>query len=148
MTTESPQSLLTESRKWMALAILLLVGWLFYLLAPVLSPFIMGAVLAYLGDPLVDRLEARKVPRTLGVVIVFVIFTTLAVVSLLMLIPLVEKQLVIVYQSIPGFLTWLNVTAIPWIQEKTGLSLEMLEPGVFFSSIESHLQSAGTRASL
>ena len=48
MTTDPQQSFLTESRKWMALAMLLLAGWLLYLLAPVLTPFIMGAVLAYL----------------------------------------------------------------------------------------------------
>jgi len=143
MITERENSFLNESRKWMALAILLVAGWLLYLLAPVLSPFIMGAVLAYLGDPLVDRLEDRKVPRTLGVVIVFLIFSALAVISLLLLIPLIEKQLVIVYQSIPGFLNWLNTSAIPWLKEKTGLSLAILEPGAFRDAIETHLQTAG-----
>ncbi len=143
MTTDPDYSFLSESRKWMALAMLLLVGWLLYLLAPVPSPFVMGAVLAYLGDPLVDRLEARKVPRTLGVVIVFLIFTALAVISLLLLIPLIEKQLVIVYQSIPGFLNWLNTVAIPWVKDKTGLSLAILEPGAFRDAIEAHLQTAG-----
>ncbi len=144
MTTDPQQSFLTESRKWMALAMLLLAGWLLYLLAPVLTPFIMGAVLAYLGDPLVDRLEARRVPRTLGVVIVFVIFSTFATLSLLLLIPLIQKQIVIVYQSIPGFLEWINVSAIPWLKEQTGLSLEILEPGAFFAAIEEHLKTAGT----
>ena len=144
MTTNPQLSFLTESRKWMALALLLLTGWLVYMLAPVLTPFVMGAVLAYLGDPLVDRMEAKKLPRTLGVVIVFIIFSTFAVVSLLLLIPLIEKQLVIVYQSIPGFLKWLNISAIPWLKERTGLELAILEPGVFLSALEEHLQSAGT----
>jgi len=146
MMTESQQSFLTESRKWMALALLLLAGWILYLLAPVLSPFVMGAVLAYLGDPLVDRLEVRKVPRTLGVVIVFVIFSAFAVLALLLLIPLIQKQLVIVYQSIPGFLEWLNTSAIPWMKERTGLSLEILEPGVLLASLEEHLKTAGSIA--
>ena len=144
MTNEPQLSFLTESRKWMALAILLLTGWLLYLLAPVLTPFIMGAVIAYLGDPLVDRLENKKVPRTLGVLIVFLIFSAVIVVSLLMLIPLVERQLVIVYQSIPGFLEWLNTTAIPWVKVQTGLSLEILEPGAFRNALEAHMQTAGT----
>jgi len=144
MTIDAQQSFMTESRKWMALAIILLAGWMLYLLAPVLTPFIMGAVLAYLGDPLVDRLEVRKVPRTFGVVIVFVIFSSFAAISLLLLIPLIEKQLIIVYQSIPGFLNWINASAIPWIKEQTGLSLDILEPGAFRSSIEAHLKTAGS----
>ncbi|MEL0036873.1 MAG: AI-2E family transporter, partial [Gammaproteobacteria bacterium] len=65
--TTSQQSMLDESRKWMALALLLVSGWVLYLLAPVLSPFVTGAVLAYLGDPLVDRLENKGVNRTIGV---------------------------------------------------------------------------------
>ena len=33
-----------------------LAGLLFYLLAPVLTPFIAAGLLAYMGDPLADRL--------------------------------------------------------------------------------------------
>jgi hypothetical protein len=40
---------------------------LLYLLAPVLTPFLFAALLAYLGDPLIDRLEARKMSRSLAV---------------------------------------------------------------------------------
>ncbi len=34
-----------------------LVGWLMWLLAPVLTPFIAAALLAYIADPLADRLQ-------------------------------------------------------------------------------------------
>ena len=34
-----------------------LTGWLFYLLAPVLTPFVAAALLAYMGDPLADRMQ-------------------------------------------------------------------------------------------
>jgi hypothetical protein len=50
-----------------------LTGWLFYLLAPVLTPFIAAALLAYVGDPLADRLQKLRMPRTLAVVTVFLI---------------------------------------------------------------------------
>ena len=52
-----------DSYKWFLLAGLLVTGWLLYLLAPILSPFMFAALLAYLGDPLVDKLEARKLSR-------------------------------------------------------------------------------------
>ena len=45
----------TDSRGWLLLALLAGAGWLIYLLAPVITPFAISAVLAYFGDPLVDR---------------------------------------------------------------------------------------------
>ena len=61
-----------------------LTGWLFYLLAPVLVPFVASALLAYLGDPLADRLQKLKLPRTLAVATVFVLtFLVLALLVLL-----------------------------------------------------------------
>ena len=39
-----------------------LTGWLFYLLAPVLTPFVAAALLAYMGDPLADRLQKLRMP--------------------------------------------------------------------------------------
>ena len=44
-----------------------LAGWLMYLLAPILTPFVAAALLAYVGDPLADRLQTLKLPRTLAV---------------------------------------------------------------------------------
>ncbi|MEQ8492888.1 MAG: AI-2E family transporter, partial [Gammaproteobacteria bacterium] len=45
---------MTDSQKWLVLSCLVLAGWLTWLLAPVLTPFLVSALLAYLGDPLVD----------------------------------------------------------------------------------------------
>ena len=42
-----------------------------YLLSPVLAPFLFAMVLAYLGDQLIDRLEARKIERERAVAMVF-----------------------------------------------------------------------------
>ena len=47
----------TDSRHWLILALLAATGFLVYLLAPVITPFAISAVLAYFGDPWVDRLE-------------------------------------------------------------------------------------------
>ncbi len=34
-----------------------LIGWVVWLLAPILTPFVLALLLAWLGDPLVDRIE-------------------------------------------------------------------------------------------
>ena len=43
----------------------LAAGWLLWLLAPVLTPFVVAGLLGWLGDPLVDRMQRRGVPRPL-----------------------------------------------------------------------------------
>ena len=41
-------------------AVLAVIGLAFYALHPILLPFVMGALIAYLGDPLVDWLERHR----------------------------------------------------------------------------------------
>jgi len=48
-----------------------LIGWVVWLLAPILTPFVLALALAWLGDPLVDRIEATGRSRMTGVVLVF-----------------------------------------------------------------------------
>ena len=43
---------------------IVLAGWLVYLLAPILTPFVAAALLAYVGDPLADRLQKLKLPHS------------------------------------------------------------------------------------
>ena len=51
---------------WILLGAALAVT-LIYLLRPILTPFIVSAILAYLGDPLVDRLQRLRLSRSLAV---------------------------------------------------------------------------------
>lgn len=113
--------ILNQSNRWLWLAALLFVGWLVYQLSPILSPFLVGILLAYLGDPLVDRLERWKLSRTWGVILVFVLFLTICLLLLLVLVPMLGKQLMHLYQLAPMALDWLQVTALPWIQLQLGL---------------------------
>ncbi len=78
-----------------------LTGWLFYLLAPVLTPFIAAGLLAYMGDPLADRLQKLKLPRTVAVVAVFLL--TFLVLALLILLvgPLIKSQVGALFQALP-----------------------------------------------
>ena len=48
---------MSDSQRWLTLGVAVLVGWLLYLLGPVLTPFGIALLLAYMGDPLADRLE-------------------------------------------------------------------------------------------
>ena len=52
-----------------ALILALLLHWL----GPILTPFLIGAIIAYLGSPAVAWAERRRVPRTLGTLIAIVV---------------------------------------------------------------------------
>lgn len=79
-----------------------ITGVLLYLLAPVLTPFVAAALLAYIGDPLADRLERLGLPRTLAVVAVFLI-TFLFIGALVLLVgPLIRQQVGSLFDALPG----------------------------------------------
>jgi len=78
-----------------------LAGWLIYLLAPVLTPFVAAALLAYIGDPLADRLQRLKMPRTLAVVAVFIITFLLLVLLVVLVGPLIRSQVAALFDALP-----------------------------------------------
>ncbi|MCU1723075.1 AI-2E family transporter [Pseudomonas sp. 5P_5.1_Bac1] len=111
-----------DTRRWMWFGMVFLLGVLLYLLHGILSPFLIGILLAYLADPLVDRLERAGLSRTAGVVVVFTLFSLILLAMLLVLIPMLAKQLVRLYELTPQMLDWLEHAALPWVQAKLGLA--------------------------
>jgi len=118
-------------------------GWVLYLLSPILTPFVVSVMLAYLGDPLVDRLEARRVPRSLAVTLVFCVILGWLFVLLLILVPRIESQLVHLAQKLPQYAAWLKVNLEPWLMRWTGTEGQVFDPEVLRKAIATHWQSAG-----
>ena len=117
--------MLTDSQKWLVLAGVVLTGWLLYLLAPILTPFLIAALIAYLGDPLVDWLESRGPSRTVATSIVVALFTVLIVLLPLLLIPVVHRQMSAFMAALPGILDWFARELAPWLQTNLGVELVM-----------------------
>ncbi len=134
---------MTDTRHWQLLIMTVLFGGLLYVLAPVLTPFAVSALLAYLGDPLVDRLERWKLSRTLSVSVVFGIMTLAIVGALLMLVPMLERQISKFIEQLPRYAAWMKGTALPWIELKTGVGIETFEPDQLVEMLKEHWQKAG-----
>ena len=113
-----PQNL----RHWLLLAAAGLGLLIFYQLLPILMPFVVSVLLAYMGDPIVDLLEKYKFSRTWGVILVFVLLSLLLLILLLFLVPMIGRQLVSLYELTPQLMDWLQGTALPWLQARLGLS--------------------------
>ena len=97
-------------KRWWWLTGLLLAGLVLvtYFLGPVLVPFVTAAVLAYALAPLVDKLAALRVPRVLAVTIVIVLFALCAVGVLLLIVPVISKELPLLRVQIPALIDRLN----------------------------------------
>ena len=136
---------MSSSAPWVLLA-LAAAGGLIYLLQPVLGPFLFAALLAYLGDPLADRLEARGLGRTGAVVLVFLALSLVLTLGLLGFLPLLVEQLRDLLQRLPRALTWLESTARPWLEHRFGLALPSLESAEVNALLREHWQSTGELA--
>jgi predicted PurR-regulated permease PerM len=86
------------------LGVLALVALGLWLLAPVLAPFVVAAVLAYVLQPLVLRLQAWRVPRTLAVMLVEVVALVALLGLFLLLVPVLWREWPLLRQQLPGLL--------------------------------------------
>ncbi|MDB5969642.1 MAG: family transporter [Hydrocarboniphaga sp.] len=108
---DSVASSFKENWPWMLIGLALLVfAWL---LAPILTPFVVGAGLGYVGDPLVDRLERLRMSRTLGVGLMFLVIFSVLVLVILLVVPMLQGQLTLLIHNIPDWLTWIQDKALP-----------------------------------
>ncbi|MEL1263667.1 AI-2E family transporter [Pseudoxanthomonas putridarboris] len=140
----SPTPVGTLARRWQWLLIAVIAGWLIWLLAPVLTPFVLAALLGWLGDPLVDRLERSGRSRTIAVVLVFTLMLLLVVLALVILVPMIERQIVTLIESLPAYRDWFVQKALPWVEQRTGLELvTWLDPDKLTEWVRAHWQQAG-----
>ncbi len=72
-----------------------------YLLRTVLLPFVAGMAVAYLLDPICDRLEAWGLSRTLATTVLTVLFLVVAAAAAVLLIPVLAGQVVSLLERLP-----------------------------------------------
>ncbi|MEN9559549.1 MAG: hypothetical protein RLZZ502_760, partial [Pseudomonadota bacterium] len=78
----------TRMAKFLAPTMIIL-GGLFYLLSPMLTPFLLGALLAYFVHPAVDHFAQWRIPRAVGAVLCIAIGLLCIVGFVLVVLPLV-----------------------------------------------------------
>ena len=136
-----------NSRRWQMLAIVAVIVYLLWLLAPMLMPFAVAAMLAYLGDPLADRLERLGLNRSWAATIVFMVLLIVVGGVLLLLIPLIARQIENLIENLPRYGEWAQNTAWPWLQARLHLDPRMFDSDRLLAAIKSHIGSIGGVAS-
>jgi predicted PurR-regulated permease PerM len=106
----------TPTQRLTALAALLLSGFAAASAGSDPDAFLAGLALAYLWDPAVDRLERAGMGRTLGVCLVFLLMSLLVVLALLVLVPLLGRQMHVLATKVPPTIEWFRTAPLPWLQ--------------------------------
>jgi predicted PurR-regulated permease PerM len=94
-----------------------LAGWLLYLLAPILTPFVAAGLLAYIGDPLADRLQRLRIPRSIAVVLVFLLTFLSVGLLVLLVLPLIQTQVSAFFEALPGIIAQAEQVWLPRLSE-------------------------------
>ena len=103
---------------WCSIAVLMMLA--LWLLGPVLTPFVVAAVLAYALTPLVNKLDSLgkgRMPRVLAVIVVELLFILAALSLVLLIIPIVAKEIPLIREQLPLLLDKLSTGLKPWLAQ-------------------------------
>ena len=106
----------TRALSWVAIALVVVLA--LWQLGPVLTPFVVGSVLAYALTPLVNRLDALGhgwLPRVAAVVVVELLFILLVLSLLLLIVPILTQELPLMREQLPLLADQINAWVSPWL---------------------------------
>ena len=124
MTTKR-ENVLPDYRLMLLAATFLL---LIYLLLPILAPFFIAVILAYICSPLVGRLSNLKLGklqlgRTTGTLFVMLLLLGIMIMVFLIVVPLLQKELLLIVERLPTYLGTLRDRFDPWLLKHFGVTL-------------------------
>ena len=91
-----------------------------YLLGPVLTPFVVAAVLAYALTPLVNKLDDMgrgRLPRVVAVIVVELLFVLVVLSLVLLIVPIVAKEIPLIREQIPLLADRISSGLTPWLAQ-------------------------------
>ncbi|MBS0543537.1 MAG: AI-2E family transporter [Proteobacteria bacterium] len=119
----SPRADRLQTLVW-AVAGLALVA-LIWALGPILTPFVIASVFAYICDPAVNWMAARRVPRAVAVLLVIFALGLLLVALALILVPMVWREGVMLVRRLPDLVEMFNAQVSPMLRARLGMDLQL-----------------------
>ena len=133
---------ISDINKLLIVVVTIIVGWLLYQLSPVLTPFLISALLAYLADPIVDKLETWKLSRIASVMIVFSVSVVITLLILLILLPMLGSQIGSLLKSLPDNVAVLHSAIQPWLIS-IGLPADLFDINTIKQALTSYWKEVG-----
>jgi predicted PurR-regulated permease PerM len=93
------------------------IGILLWLLRAVLTPFLLGAILAYILQPGVALLVRHRVPRGVAALVMMLVFAVVASLLVLLVLAVVQKEAPEIKRQVPLLVSHLH----DWVQPKLAL---------------------------
>ena len=116
-------------RRLSTLAIIVVLGWIVWLLQPILAPFLAAFILAYLFNPLVEKLMyLGKMPRWVSIGSVFLLITLVFVAAMWWFIPMLWAQLMLAKDNIPNAINWFNGPLRLWLEQRLNMQIAAINP--------------------
>lgn len=112
-----------QTTLWLGFALATL--FLLYLLGPMLVPFALAAILAYIGDPLVERLSHYRLARPVSALLVILTMLLVVFVLVLSLIPLLREEGLQLFSRLPDLINLTNEKLAPWLQAHFGITFKL-----------------------
>ena len=106
------------------IALLIAFGFLLYSLAVVLTPFLFGAILAYMLNPGVNGLTRHRCPRWLATLSMIFLLIVAAIILLLTIVPVLQGELMQLQQKFPELLIRLNESVAPRLRNWFGIQVQ------------------------
>lgn len=100
----------------------LFVGFLF-LFGDILSPFVLGIVIAYLLDPVMKKLSRKQIPRWVTALTILTLFCAFIALIVVIITPMAFRQGQMLIDEMPRYVDSLMAQAKPylgWFERKTG----------------------------
>jgi predicted PurR-regulated permease PerM len=118
-----PPRLGPQNYVWVVGAVLVIAALLHWL-GPILTPFLIGGMLAYVGSPAVSWLEKKRVPRTVGALLVMLVAFVLVLGLVLVLAPLIHNEFSQLAKRLPALAVGLYAQLAPWLDDKFGIQVQ------------------------
>ena len=117
------------------------VGWVWYLLLPVLIPFLIAFLLAYLFSSPVQRMQDGGLPRWVAISLVFLLIGIGLALAGWFLLPMIWEQLIYARDHIPEALHFVNKSILPWLSQKFNLHITQLRVDELTKSAMDYFQN-------
>jgi predicted PurR-regulated permease PerM len=101
----APRREILLSRGFWLIAGVLAIGYVFHGLRAVLTPIFLAFLIAYVLDPVVDRLERWKIPRALGIIVVLAVALGATLLFFALVVPAIVSDVATFVRELPGYLT-------------------------------------------
>lgn len=123
---------------------------LIYLLSPILTPFLISAILAYLANPLVSKIDAFSfkgvsLNRTFSTFAVMLIILIALLLLVLIIVPMLQKQFFLLVQKFPDYLASFERQLEPIMMQYFGITLEV-DTAQIQKVVTDHWSAAGNVA--